>query len=192
MRENVALRRVKAAAVCMRGALAVVSALAGCHSADQGRRDAPPDVSPGTASGHPQAQLTWRLFETMHSLDSSGQPRESAVFELLVNGGTPARVALGRRASMGCAVHDATNGTDGPSVVTTLDCYANAHGEHARVMRSSPDELRIDAFGQDEPLADQEPRRTGVRTATVKIPADAEIVVDRTLLTVPDEAPAKR
>jgi hypothetical protein len=93
---------------------------------------------------------------------------------------------------MGCAVHDATDGTDDPSVVTTLDCNAYAHGEYARVVRSGPDELRIEAFGQDEALADHEPRRTGVRTATVKIPVDAEIVVDRTLLTVPDEAPAKR
>jgi hypothetical protein len=93
---------------------------------------------------------------------------------------------------MGCAVHDATDGTDGPSVVTTLDCSAHAHGEYARVTRSSPDELRIDAFGQDEALADHETPPIGVRTATVKIPVDAELVVDRTLLTVPDEAPANR
>jgi hypothetical protein len=183
---------MRIATVRASGALAVFLLLAAfaCHPADQGkpRLDAPLDAS----AGRPQAQLTWRLFETTRSLDSSGQPRESAVFELLVNGGTPARVALGRRAAMGCAVHEATEGTDGPAVVTTLDCYAYAHGEYARVLRSGADELRVEAFGQDEALPDHEPSRIGVRTATVKIPADAEIVVEPTLLTVPDEVPAQK
>jgi hypothetical protein len=93
---------------------------------------------------------------------------------------------------MGCAVRDTTDGTDGSSVLTTLDCHAHGHGEYARVLRSNPDELRVDAFEQDEAPADHEPPRTGVRTVTVKIPVGAEIVVDPTLLTVPDEAPTPR
>ena len=202
---------MRAVSVRARQALSVLSTVAGCHSAAPGsarvdEAEAPAatapapfatvvallDASPGSPPGHPQAQLTWRLFETTHSLDPSGQPRESAVFELLVNGGTPARVALGRRASLGCAVHDATDGTDGPSVVTALDCYAYAHGEYARVLRSSPGELRVEAFGQDEALPDHEPPRTGVRAATVKIQADAEIVVEPTLARVPDETPGNK
>jgi hypothetical protein len=205
---------MRAVSARARQALAVLSTAAGCHSAAPGnaRVDeaeapaawapaplatgvAPLDASPRSPRSppaHPQAQLTWRLFETTHSLDPSGQPRESAVFELLVNGGTPARVALGRRASLGCVVHDATEGTDGPSVVTALDCYAYAHGEYARVLRSSPGELRVEAFGQDEALPDHEPPRTGMRAATVKIQADAEIVVEPTLARVPDETPGNK
>jgi hypothetical protein len=201
---------MRAVSVRARQALTVLSTVAGCHSAAPGsarvdEAEAPTatapapfatgvallDASPGSP-GHPQAQLTWRLFETTHSLDTSGQPRESAVFELIVNGGTPASVELGRRASLGCAVHDATDGRDGPSIVTALDCYAYAHGEYARVLRSSPGELRVEAFGQDEALPDHQPPRTVVRTATVKIQADAEIVVEPTLTRVPDETPGNK
>ena len=202
---------MRAASVGATQALTVLLTAAGCHSAAPGNArldeaEAPAawapapsatgvallDASPGSPPARPQAQLTWRLFETTHSLDTSGQPRESAVFELIVNGGTPASVELGRRASLGCAVHDATDGRDGPSVVTALDCYAYAHGEYARVLRSSPGELRVEAFGQDEALPDHQPPRTGVRTATVKIQADAEIVVEPTLTRVPDETPGNK
>ena len=147
----------------------------------------PPDPA-SDAAGHPQVQLTWRLFETTHALDAHGQDRASAVFELLVNGGTPARVALGRRASFGCAAHDATRGADEPSVVASLDCYAFAHGEYVRVLRPGAGELRVEAFGQDEALPGHEPPRTDARVVTVSIPADAEISVEPGVLTVPDEA----
>ena len=145
--------------------------------------------APSSPAGHPQVQLTWRLFETTHSLDARGQDRPSAVFELLVNGGTPARVALGRRASFGCAAHDATRGEDEPSVVASLDCYAFAHGEYVRVLRPRAGELRVEAFGQDQALPGHEPPRTDARVVTVSIPADAEISVEPGVLTVPDEAP---
>ena len=174
--------------------LLLASAVAGCRTAaiqgtplvDAGSSPAAPD---GLA-GRPQVQLTWRLFETTRSLDASGRARESAVFELLVNGGTPARVSLGRRDSLGCTVHDATDQAPGLSVVTSLDCYAFAHGEYARVQRPSPGELRVEAFGQDEALPDSESPRTGVKAATVSVPADAEIIVEPGVLRVPDEAPA--
>lgn len=174
--------------------LILVSAAAGCHAG--ALPGAPLDTSPSAdasvaAPGRAQVQLTWRLFETMHSLDANGHARESAVFELLVNGGTPARVALGRRDSLGCTVHDAADETPGHSAVTSLECYANAHGEYARVERPTPGELRVEAFGQDEALPDREPPRTAVKTATVTVPADAEIFVEPGVLKIPDEAPAK-
>ncbi len=172
--------------------LLLASAVAGCRTtAIQGSAvlDAGSSpTAPEAPSGRPQVQLTWRLFETTHSLDANGQARESAVFELLVNGGTPARVALGRRDSLGCRVHDGADQAPELSVVTSLDCYAYAHGEYARVQRPNPGELRVEAFGQDESLPDHEPPRTGVKTATVRVPPDAEIVVEPGLLRVPDEA----
>jgi hypothetical protein len=175
--------------------LIFVSAVAGCRTAAfQGTPLLEADSSPGAVdapSARPQVQLTWRLFETTHSLGADGQARESAVFELLVNGGTPSRVALGRRDSLGCTVRDATDGTPAISVITSLDCYARAHGEYARVQRPSPGELRVEAFGQDEALPDHEPPRTGVTTATVKVPADAEILVEPGVLRIPDETPTK-
>ena len=175
--------------------LILASAVASCRTAaTQGTAllDAGSTATaPEGPAGRPQVQLTWRLFETTHSLDANGQARESAVFELLVNGGTPARVALGRRESLGCRVHDGPDQAPELSVVTSLDCYAFAHGEYARVQRPSPGELRVEAFGQDESLPDHEPPRTGVKTATVRVPADAEIVVEPGVLRVPDEAPGK-
>src|SRR5277367_6326139 len=175
--------------------LILAAAVAGCRTA--AIRGTPvleagsSPTAPEAPAGRPQVQLTWRLFETTHSLDANGQARESAVFELPVNGGTPARVALGRRDSLGCTVHDATDPAPELSVVTRLDCYAFAHGEYARVERPSPGELRVEAFGQDESLPDYEAPRTGVKTATVTVPADAEIVVEPGVLRIPDEAPAK-
>jgi hypothetical protein len=186
-----------------RSLCALLSVVAGCHSGAlvNARNDDGAGTEDGSVPGapvpsdargtRPQVQLTWQLFETMRSLDSSGQEQESAVFQLLVNGGTPARVALGRRASLACAVRGATGG-DAPALVTGLDCHTHADGEHARVERASPGELRVEAFGQDEAHPDHEPPRTGVKSATIRIPADAEIVVEPTLMTVPDEAPSKR
>jgi hypothetical protein len=169
--------------------------LSACHSAapqsagvDAAQGIAPAEAAPGPVPAHPQVQLTWRLFETTHALDENGQDRASAVFELLINGGTPARIELGRRPSFGCVVHDAT---DDPSVVASLDCYAFAHGEYARVERPSPGAMRVEAFGQDEALPGLEPPRTAPKAATVTIPADAEIVVEHDVMTVPDETPTK-
>jgi hypothetical protein len=178
--------------------IGVLSALA-CHSTApsggeaSGRVDAAPgpgrvDAATGSAPVHPQVQLTWRLFETTHALDENGQDRASAVFELLVNGGIPARIELGRRPSFGCAVHDAT---DDPSIVASLDCYAFAHGEYARVQRPSPGTLQVEAFGQDEALPGLDPPRRAAKAATVTIPADAEIVVEHGVMTIPDEVPSK-
>ena len=130
-------------------------------------------------------QLTWRLFEINHELDRNGDDVQSAVFELLVNGGTPPRVALGRRSSAGCAVHD---DADGAGAVSSLECRAGSHGEVARVVRSGPGALRVEAYGQDDADAGV---RTNPRTASVTIPGDAEVVVDPGLARIPDETPTK-
>jgi hypothetical protein len=141
-------------------------------------------VRAGAAPGPSQVELTWRLFETQHALDSNGEDTATAVFELLANGGTPSRVALGRRASLGCMARDTP---EDPAVVASLECHAHAHGEYVRVLRPTPGQLRVEAYGQDEAYPDQEPPRTALRAATVEIPADAEIVLDHEVSTVPDE-----
>jgi hypothetical protein len=133
--------------------------------------------------------LTWRLFEVTHALDRNGEDTETAVFELLANGGAPARVALGRRASLGCVAGDpSADGSVVAGVVASLDCYYNAHGEYVVVERRGPTELRVEAFGQDEAYPGDEPPRTQVQTAVVQIPRDAVIVVDPEVARVPDEA----
>jgi hypothetical protein len=158
-----------------------------CHAPSSSRDSeaaaAPPSPSVG-APGRAQVQLTWRLFEIQHELDRNGDDVQSAVFELLVNGGTPPRVALGRRSSFGCAVHDA----DGAGAVSSLECRAGSRGEVARVVRSAPDALRVEAYGQDDARAGI---RTNPRTATVTIPPEAEVVVDPGLARIPDETPTK-
>ncbi len=174
--------------IAVAGSLMLMLASAvGCHST--GPQIAGLEDAALVADGHVQVQLTWRLFETMHSLDSEGQDRTSAVFELLVNGGTPSRVALGRRASAGCVVHDGTGAAEDPSVIASLDCHAMAHGESARVQRSSPGELLVEAFGQDEAQLGRETPRMAVKVATVKIPVDADVLVEHGVLTIPDESP---
>jgi hypothetical protein len=141
-------------------------------------------AAPDGAAGRPQVQLTWRLFEIQHELDRHGDDVQSAVFEMLVNGGDPPRIALGRRSSFGCAVHDA----DGAGAVSSLECRAGSHREVARVVRAAPDALRIEAYGQDDGDAGV---RTTPRTATVTIPPEAEVVVDPGLARIPDETPTK-
>jgi hypothetical protein len=145
-------------------------------------------AAPAT-DAHVQVQLTWRLFETMHSLDEHGQDRTSAVFELLVNGGSPARVSLGRRSSGGCAVHEAVERAGDPATIASLECHAFGHGEYARVQRTSTSSLRVEAFGQDETPSGGDRPRTSPTVSTVSIPADADIIVEPALMTIPDETP---
>ncbi|HEX4445094.1 MAG TPA: hypothetical protein VH044_00095 [Polyangiaceae bacterium] len=173
----------------IRPSIALLVIVAGCHG--PAPTAAPIEDAGGGSDAparRPQVQLTWRLFETDHALDANGEDTASAVFELLVNGGTPSRVALGRRRSLGCIARDTP---EEPSRVATLECHAHAHGEYVHVVRLAPGELRIEAFGQDEALLDHEPPRTAVQTATVKIPLDAEVVADPTIAIVPDEVRPK-
>jgi hypothetical protein len=143
--------------------------------------DASSTVAPADRDGpRSQVQVTWRLFETLHWLDGQG-PHESAIFELLVDGGTPARVQLGRRDSSGCVVR---GGVEGAATLPGLHCsFAGAD-----VRRAAGGELRVEAFDlhatrPDRPLA----RRNG-ETATVHVPADADVTVSRELARIPDEA----
>jgi hypothetical protein len=136
----------------------------------------------------PQVQLTWRLFETRRWLDGKGQEHQSSIFELLVEGGAPSHVQLGRRESFGCVVRDTTASA---SLLAGLDCYAHAHGEHANVERPRPGELRVEAFGQDEAYPDYARPRTNVQAAIIRVPADSDIVVDEELATVPADAPPR-
>jgi hypothetical protein len=182
-----------------RGAFVVLAvAAAGCRPGSTSSRPDGVDVGASDAGASdgaratPQVMLSWRLFETTHALDANGQDRTTAVLELLANGGTPASVSLGRRAAQGCVVSDGSGERSAlADVVASLDCYAYAHGEYARVVRSGPRELRVEAFGQDEAFPDHEPTRTSVTSATVRIPEGAEILVDHEVARVPDETPAK-
>jgi hypothetical protein len=172
----------------LRGLLVGVPLWLACHapvSSGDIEATVPSPSASGTDAGRPQVQLTWRLFEIQHELDRNGDDVQSAIFELLVSGGTPPRVALGRRSSAGCAVHDAA---EGPGTVSSLECRAGSHAEVARVVRSAPGALRVEAYGQDDADAGT---RASPRTATVTIPADAEVVVDPGLARIPDETPTK-
>jgi hypothetical protein len=137
----------------------------------------------------PQLELTWRLFETQRWLEGHDR-HESAVIELLVNGGEPSRLDLGRRDSVGCVVRDTTRpplengGLDAP--LTSLDCAF----AHARVFRAGPDELRVVAGDRDPAEAANDSALVHSRTAIVRVPAGADVAVDPALARIPDEAPS--
>jgi hypothetical protein len=141
--------------------------------------------------GRARVELTWRLFETHRWLEGPSR-RESAVVELLVNGGTPSRIDLGRRDTAGCAVHDASGSTaddDQGAVLTSLDCVSSrAQVSRPRAPSDDPRELRVVA-GDRAPPSGADSAWTGERTAMVRVPAGAEIAVDRELARIPDEAP---
>ena len=148
----------------------------------------PTAASPIPGSSRSQVQLSWRLAETRRWLDSQGEEHQSSIVELLIQGGTPSHVQLGRRETFGCTVEDETASS---SLLTGLDCYDHAHGEYATVERSRPGELRIEAFGQNEAYPDYEPPRTNIQSATAQIPSESAIVIDPELVTIPSDAPAR-
>jgi hypothetical protein len=138
-------------------------------------------VAPFAVDGGSQVELTWRLFETLHWLDGE-RPRQSAIFELLVDGGTPSRVQLGRRDSSGCVVRDAVD--SGPDLATLGCSFA-----YARVLRVSAGELRIEAFDLDAAHPEEgEAARRNRQTVTVRIPVNADVSVSGELARIPDEA----
>src|ERR1019366_7342864 len=101
--------------------------LAACRAApspgsvDSGAPAAWAAAAPAERDGaRPQVELTWRLFETQRWLEGHDK-HESAVIELLVNGGEPARLDLGRRDSVGCVVRDATGAAPENAVGGGLD-----------------------------------------------------------------------
>lgn len=146
---------------------------------------APPSTSSATGdtsipeAGAPDAttQAVVRLrFRTSHletTHDKAGNERGSVELELLVDGGTPPRVPLGRRHAYGFSPVPTSTGE-----LATVQSYIEAHGEYARVTRPRPSELRVEAFGQDEAFPDHIPPLTNVRRATVRIPADARVEVE--------------
>lgn len=126
-----------------------------------------------------EVQVTWRLFETQHWLDGKGT-HESAIVELLIDGGTPARVQLGRRDSSECAVRAAV---EGQPALARLEC---AHAR-AEIVRASGSELRVEAVNLDLTHAGP-PNGANATTVTVRIPDGADIVVSSELTRMPDEA----
>jgi hypothetical protein len=176
-------------------ALAALSFAAACHGGPTAATDAsaaavdvlPPDPH----AARPEVELTWRLFETVRWLDGRGEEHQSSIFELMIEGGQPARVDLGRRESSGCVVKD---GADGPSYLARLECRSGAHGAHgeyAEVTRPRPDELRIEAFGKDEAAAGPEAPRANVQVTIARIPVESDITVVRELARIPDDAPPR-
>jgi hypothetical protein len=101
-----------------------------------------------------------------------GEERWSVELELEVQGGTPARVPLGRRHAAGFTPMPPEAGK-----IAFVESYIDAHGEYAEVTRPRPGELIVEAFGQDEGLYQYVPPRTNVRRAVVRIPADAGVEV---------------
>lgn len=135
----------------------------------------PADVRDGD---HVHVQLSWRLFETQRWIEG-GEHKESAVVQLLVNGGAPAQVDLGRRDTAGCTIGRPA-ADDFAGAITTLECGSAG----AQVLRSGPGELRIEA-------SDRAPHGDATHlheaAVAVHIPADADVSVDRVLQRVPDE-----
>jgi hypothetical protein len=68
-------------------------------------------------------------------------------------------------------------------VLSSIQSYLEAHGEYASLVRATPGELRVEVYGQDEVLPGYEPPRTNVVHAVVRVPADAEVVVDEEVAT---------
>jgi hypothetical protein len=122
------------------------------------------------------------VTDRKESVDPSGNRRATVLLELLVDGGEPARVSLGRRAAWGFTPSPEKDGE-----IAGVASYTDAHGEYAEVTRPRPGELHVECYGQDEAYPDYAPPRTNVRTARVRIPADASIAVDETI--VDDTAP---
>jgi hypothetical protein len=173
------LARMLAAAL---GAAIAPASLAACHSpsaAPTGDAAPPGDARDG---GRAHVQLSWRLFETQRWIEG-GQHRESAVVQVLVNGGAPAQVDLGRRDTAGCAIGRPAADDDFQGAITTLTC-PNAE---ARVLRAGPGELRIEASDR-APSGD--PARLREAAVSVRIPPSADLGVDQDLSRIPDEAPS--
>ncbi|HEX3772780.1 MAG TPA: hypothetical protein VHV30_18000 [Polyangiaceae bacterium] len=163
--------------------VALVLSLSACRSSspspagEAARGAAPPaDARDG---GRAHVQLSWRLFETQRWMEGSAH-RESAVVQVLVNGGAPAQVDLGRRDTAGCAIAGPP-ADDFEGAITTLACRAAG----AQVLRSGPGELRIVASDR-APSGD--PARLREAAVAVQIPPGADVAVDRELSRVPDEA----
>jgi hypothetical protein len=171
-----------------------ILSLAACRPAPTAAaaEDAGPAPEIERDGGRPRVELTWRLFETRRWLEGPSR-RESAVVELLVNGGTPSRIDLGRRDTAGCAVHDASGSAvddDRAAVLTSLDCASSrAQVSRPRAPSGDPRELRVVAGDRAPPTSGADSAWTGERMATVRVPAAAEIAVDRELARIPDEAP---
>jgi hypothetical protein len=116
--------------------------------------------------------LHWHQLRRRETRTPSGEARYSVELELLVEGGAPARVPLGRRRAYGFTPMPPEAGQ-----VASVQSYVDAHGEYAEVARPHPGELSVEAYGQDEGLPGYSPPRTEVRRAVVRIPADAGVLV---------------
>lgn len=116
-------------------------------------------------------RLRWRETDRRETRDRSGE-HASVKLELLVEGGSPPRVDLGRRHAYGFHASMPEKG-----VLAGVESYIDAHGESARVTRPRPTELRVEAYGQDEAFPDHVPPKTDVRRITVRVPADAGVEV---------------
>jgi len=137
--------------------------------------------APAPAAG---VVLHWRAFDRKETTDHHGNTHATVALELLVLHGTPARVALGRRAAFGFS----PNVASGPGVIAGVESYVDAHGEYAEVTRPSPGVLQVRAFGQDEALPGWSPPVTNVRSVRVAIPPDAGVEVDEEVEDVAREA----
>jgi hypothetical protein len=134
-----------------------------------------PTVPTAAPESSAAVRLRWRETDRRETRDRSGE-HASVRLELLVEGGSPSRVDLGRRHAYGFHASMPEKG-----VLAGVESYVDAHGEYAQVTRPHPAELRIEAYGQDEAFPDHEPPKTNGRRFTVRVPADAGIeVVDGT------------
>jgi hypothetical protein len=120
--------------------------------------------------------LHWRESGRRATRDASGNEHWSVELELLVQGGIPSSVRLGRRRAYGFTPMPAD-----PDALASVQSYIDAHGEYATVKRGRAGELRVEAYGQDEAFPEHVPPTTNVRTAVVRIPADAGVEVEETV-----------
>lgn len=124
----------------------------------------------------PTVVLRWREIQRRETHDASGNSRWTVELELVVEGGTPSRVRLGRRHAYGF-----TPMPPDPDAVASVESYIDAQGEYATVKRVGAGRLRVEAFGQDESFPDYVPPMTNVRAAIVRIPPDASVTVDESV-----------
>jgi hypothetical protein len=134
-----------------------------------------PAPPPAAEPARPVVRLRWQTSGYREKTDAHGAVHYSVALDLVVDGGVPGHVSLGRRAAAGftCLVPQ-----DDAGVLAHAESYIEAHGEYADVTRPSPGELHVDAFGQDEALPGWTPPVTNRVHAVVRIPEDADVVFE--------------
>lgn len=141
--------------------------------------------APVASADDPHVRVHWRTSGHRERTDRNGSPQGSVVLDLFVDGGTPSHVSCGRRnLASGFSVDPSQ-----ASLVSAVFSYQSAHGEYGEVSRTSKGVLHVVCYGQDEALPGNNPPKTAVVTADVRIPPGAVVDVAGEVEDVPAKGP---